>query len=74
MDLNSRMQRLSREWDQQDGRRFNLAIVIIAAINVAAATSMILNIIYDARKSAQWRLSLKSLSVNLILYSNHHFH
>ncbi|KAL8832148.1 MAG: hypothetical protein Q9170_005007 [Blastenia crenularia] len=54
-DYNARVQELSDRWVRQFGRRFDLAVVILAAVNTAAACLMIAHIIYDARALARRR-------------------
>lgn len=49
----ARMLDLSDEWVSQAGRHFDLAIIILAAVNVTAACVMIAIIVYDAYISAR---------------------
>ncbi|KAL8866812.1 MAG: hypothetical protein Q9174_006068 [Haloplaca sp. 1 TL-2023] len=53
-DMNQ-MQDVGEEWMWEHSRRFHLAIITIAAINVLAACSMIVMILFDARKAARSR-------------------
>ncbi|KAL8957839.1 MAG: hypothetical protein Q9193_004988 [Seirophora villosa] len=46
---------LSERWTRQPGRQFDLAIIVLGAVNVAAAFLMILVIGYDARGLAKMR-------------------
>ncbi|KAL9596539.1 MAG: hypothetical protein Q9219_005717 [cf. Caloplaca sp. 3 TL-2023] len=59
-DYNVQLQGLGHRWISHDGRRFDLVIFILAAVNVAAACLMIVNIIYDARSLAQSRMYSQS--------------
>ncbi|KAL9609744.1 MAG: hypothetical protein Q9167_005514 [Letrouitia subvulpina] len=49
------VQQLSQAWVSQDGKQFDLAILVLATVNVGAALLMILNIVYDARNTIRWR-------------------
>lgn len=46
---------LSERWTRQPGRQFDVAIIVLGAVNVAAAFLMILVIGYDARGLAKMR-------------------
>lgn len=48
------MNRLRGYWIAEGGDRFDLAILILASINVVAAVSMIASIIYEAWSKKEW--------------------
>lgn len=48
------MNRLEENWTTEGGDRFDLAILILASINVAAAVLMTGSIIYEAWSKKEW--------------------
>lgn len=48
------MNRFKDDWIAEGGDRFDLAILILASINVAAAVLMIASIIYEAWSKREW--------------------
>ncbi|MCJ1465056.1 hypothetical protein MMC07_003672 [Pseudocyphellaria aurata] len=48
------MSRLEHQWTTEGGERFDLAILILASINVTAAVLMIGNITYEAWSKKEW--------------------
>ncbi|KAL8748435.1 MAG: hypothetical protein Q9184_007305 [Pyrenodesmia sp. 2 TL-2023] len=57
-----RLQELGDTWARQGGQQFDIAIIVLAAVNVAAACTMVAIIIYDAYMLAKLRSN--SLSRN----------
>lgn len=51
---------LGDRWVKHHGREFDLAIIVLVAVNTAAAFLMVAIILYDARSLARSRLSSDS--------------
>lgn len=54
------MDDIKRDWLDHGGQRFNLAILVIAALNIAAAVLMVGGIMYDSWLNREWDFFFKT--------------
>ncbi|KAI4267483.1 MAG: hypothetical protein L6R38_008238 [Xanthoria sp. 2 TBL-2021] len=66
-DHDAQTRLLSESWNRQAGPRFDLAILVLAVVNVTAACGIISTILYDAHVLAK----LRSLSTKPYTSSSH---
>lgn len=54
------MDAINQEWLDRGGQRFDLAILIIAALNISAAALMVCGIMYDSWLNREWDFFFKT--------------
>ena len=54
------MERIKDNWVANKGHQFDLAILILASLNVVAAGLMISTMIHEARSKREWDFFLKT--------------
>lgn len=54
------MDDIKRDWLDHGGQRFDLAILSIAALNIAAAVLMVCGIMYDSWLNREWDFFFKT--------------
>lgn len=54
------MDGIKQDWLDRGGKRFDLAILIIAALNIAAAVLMVCGIMYDSWLNREWDFFYKT--------------
>lgn len=54
------MDRIKQDWLDGGGQRFDLAILIIAVLNIAAAVLMVCGIMYDSWLNREWDFFYKT--------------
>lgn len=54
------MDGIKRDWLDHGGQRFDLAILVIAALNIAAAVLMVGGIMYDSWLNREWDFFFKT--------------
>lgn len=54
------MDAIKKDWLDRGGQRFDLAILIIAALNISAAVLMVCGIMYDSWLNREWDFFFKT--------------
>lgn len=54
------MDAIKKDWLDPEGQRFDLAILIIAALNISAAVLMVCGIMYDSWLNREWDFFFKT--------------
>lgn len=54
------MDAIKQDWLDRGGQRFDLAILILAALNISAAALMVCGIMYDSWLNREWDFFFKT--------------